>query len=404
MFRLALRNVTARFGRIMLTALAIIVSTAFLSGTFIFRDTLESSFDALFAKSYEKVDVYVQSANSVETAFGFERRDSVEYDAVAIAAGVPGVRDAQASVNGDAVVIAKNGKPIQRTSRSTSGGTINSGDLSVWKITSGRAPSGANEVVLDTQTAADGKYRIGDEVKVNAEAGSRTFTLVGLAQYNDISTPGDATWALFDAETAMNFVLKPGFIDAILIQGDGSVSDAELAGRVQQALDQAQGADVSEALTGAQIVEQSQTQIEKGLGFFTIFLSIFSLIALGVGCFVIYNVFSITAAQRRRENALLRAIGASRRQVTRVMLAEAVAVGLLGSLIGLVAGAGLALGIQNLLDAFGFGVPTRSLEITLSTVAITMIAGIVTTLLAAIVPAVSAGRIAPVAAMNESVG
>ena len=402
MFRLALRNVTARFGRIMLTALAIIVSTAFLSGTFIFRDTLESSFDALFAKSYEKVDVYVQSANSVETAFGFERRDSVEYDAVAIAAGVPGVRDAQASVNGDAVVIAKNGKPIQRTSRSTSGGTINSGDLSVWKITSGRAPAGGGEVVLDTQTAADGKYRIGDEVKVNAEAGSRTFTLVGLAQYNDISTPGDATWALFDTETAMDFVLKPGFVDAILVQGDGSASDAELAGRVQQALDQAQGADVSEALTGAQIIEQSQTQIEKGLGFFTIFLSIFSVIALGVGCFVIYNVFSITAAQRRRENALLRAIGASRRQVTRVMLAEAVAVGLLGSVIGLVAGAGLALGIQNLLDAFGFGVPTRALAITLSTVSITMIAGIVTTLLAAIVPAVSAGRIAPVAAMNES--
>jgi putative ABC transport system permease protein len=401
-FRLTLRNVTARFGRILLTALAIIVSTAFLSGTFIFRDTLESSFDALFAKSYEKVDVYVQSANSVETAFGFERRDSVEFDAVAIAARVPGVRDAQASINGDAVVIAKDGRPIERVSRSTSGGTINSGDLSVWRITSGRAPSAGNEVVLDTQTAKDGKYRIGDAVKVNAEAGSRTFTLVGLAEYNDISTPGDATWALFDVQTAMDFVLKPGFIDAILIQGDGSISDADLASRVQQALDRAQGTDVSHALTGAQIIAQSQTEVEKGLGFFTIFLSIFSLIALGVGCFVIYNVFSITAAQRRRENALLRAIGASRRQVTRVMLAEAVVVGLVGSVIGLVAGAGLALGIQNLLDTFGFGVPTRTLEITLTTITVTMIAGIVTTLLAALVPAIGAGRIAPVAAMNES--
>ena len=402
MFRLAIRNVTARFGRIMLTALAIIVSTAFLSGTFIFRDTLESSFDALFAKSYDKVDVYVQSANSVETALGFERRDEVEFGAVALASAVPGVRDAQALVSGDAVVIGKNGKPIERTSRSTSGGTINSGELSVWKIVDGRRPDADNEVVLDTQTAADGKYSVGDQVKVNAEAGSQTFTLVGLAEYNDISTPGDATWALFDAETAMNFVLKPGFIDAVLIQGDGTLTDAELATRVQSALDAAQGNDVSEALTGAQIIQQSQTAIEKGLGFFTIFLSIFSLIALGVGCFVIYNVFSITAAQRRSENALLRAIGASRRQVTRVMLAEAVAVGLLGSMIGLVAGAGLALGIQNLLDAFGFGVPSRSLAITVETVAITMFAGIATTLLAAIVPAVAAGRIAPVAAMNES--
>ena len=402
MFRLAVRNVTARFGRIMLTALAIIVSTAFLSGTFIFRDTLKASFDALFAKSYEKVDVYVQSATSVETAFGFERRDSMEYDAVLLAAGVPGVRDAQASVTGDAVVIAKNGKPIERVSRSTSGGTINSGDLSVWRITSGRAPAGNGEVVLDTQTAQDGKYAIGDAVKVNAEAGSRTFTLVGLAQYNDISTPGDATWALFDAPTAMDFVLKPGFIDAILIQGDGSVSDTDLARRVQETLDRTQGPQVSQALTGAQIIAQSQTEIEKGLGFFTIFLSIFSVIALGVGCFVIYNVFSITAAQRRRENALLRAIGASRRQVTRILLAEALAVGVVGSVVGLVGGGALALGIQHLLDAFGFGVPTRALEITVSTVAVTMIAGIVTTLLAAIVPAVSAGRIAPVAAMNES--
>ncbi|MCU1399259.1 MAG: ABC-type transport system, involved in lipoprotein release, permease component [Acidimicrobiales bacterium] len=402
MFRLAVRNVTARFGRIFLTALAIIVSTAFLSGTFIFRDTLESSFDALFAKSFENVDVYVQSANSVETAFGFERRDSESIDAVARTRAVPGVRDAQALVSGDAVVIAKNGKPIQRTSRSTSGGTINSGELSVWKVVDGRRPTADDEVVLDTQTASDGKYRIGDTVKVNAEAGSRNFTLVGLAEYNDISTPGDATWALFDEQTAMNFVLKPGFIDAVLVQGDGTVTDAELARRVQSALDLAQGNDVSEALTGAQIIAQSQTEIEKGLGFFTIFLSIFSLIALGVGCFVIYNVFSITAAQRRSENALLRAIGASRRQVTRVMLAEAVAVGLLGSVVGLIAGAGLAVGIQHLLNAFGFGVPSRTLSITGSTVAITMAAGMATTLIAAIVPAVAAGRIAPVAAMNES--
>src|SRR4029453_19244339 len=111
---------------------------------------------------------------------------------------------------------------------------------------------------------------------------------------------------------------------------------AELAQRVQSAFDQAQGPGTSEALTGAQIIAQSQSEIEKGLGFFPIFLSIFSLIALGVGCFVIYNVFSITAAQRRRENALLRAIGASSRQVTRSMLVEALAVGVVGSLTGLV--------------------------------------------------------------------
>ncbi len=401
MFRLAVRNVTARFGRIVLTALAIIVSTAFLSGTFIFRDTLERSFDALFAKSYEKVDVYVQSANSVETAFGFERRDEVAYEAVAIAAAVPGVVDAQALVQDDAVVIAKDGEPIQRTSRSTSGGTLNSGDLSVWTVVAGRAPENDTEVVLDSQTADDGDYSIGDTVKVNASS-SKEFTLVGLAEYNDISTPGDATWALFDERTAMNFVLKPGYIESVLIKGDGSVTDEVLADRVQAAFEAAQGPDVSEALTGAEIIAQNQSELEKGLGFFTIFLSIFSLIALGVGCFVIYNVFSITAAQRRRENALLRAIGASRRQVTRVMLVEAVAVGLLGSLSGLLSGAGLAVAIQQSLNAFGLGIPSRGLSITATTVIITIVAGVVTTLVAAIVPAVAAGRVPPVAAMSES--
>ena len=402
MLRLALRNITARFGRILLTALAIIVSTAFLSGTFIFRDTLELSFDALFAKTYENVDVYVQSANSVETALGFERRDEVPTDVLGIVQAVPGVVDAQGSVAEDAVVIGSDGDPIQRTSRINSGGTINSGDLSVWDIVSGRAPENGTEVALDTQTADDGDYSLGDTVKVNAEGGSRTFTLVGLAEYNNVSTPGDATWALFDEQTASDFVLKPGYFDAILVKGDATMTDAELSDRVQAALDTAQGPDTSEALTGVEIIAQSQTQVEQSLGFLTIFLSIFSLIALGVGCFVIYNVFSITAAQRRTENALLRAIGASRRQVTRAMLLEAVAVGVIGSLIGLVAGGGLALGIQGLLNAFGVGIPSRALSITFSTIAITMVAGIVTTLVAAIVPAVSAGRVAPVAAMSES--
>ena len=401
MFRLAVRNVTARFGRIVLTALAIIVSTAFLSGTFMFRDTLEGTFDALFAESYEKVDAYVQSANSSETAFGFEVRDKVAFDAVGAVARVDGVADAQALVQGDAVVIAKDGDPIQRTSRATSGGTINTGDLSVWKLIAGRTPSGGAEVALDDQTAADGGYAVGDSVKVNAEGGSRSFTLVGIARYNRVATPGDATWALFDANTAMEFVAKPGFVDAVLVQGDGSLTDDELSDRIQAALDTTVGLAPTEVLTGLEITEQSQTELQKGLGFFTIFLSIFSLIALGVGCFVIYNVFSITAAQRRRENALLRAIGASKRQVTRMMFLEASAIGLLGSLAGLAAGAGLAIGIQAGLNALGLGVPSRGLVVTASTIAITIIAGLITTLLAAAVPAFAASRVPPVAAMTE---
>lgn len=402
MFRLAWRGVIARFGRILLTALAIIASTAFLSGTFIFKDTVGRTFDALFAQVYDDVDAYVQSGDTIETAFGFEVRGKIALDTVDLVATVPGVADAQAFVQGDAVVIDRAGDPVSPSTSPTFGSTINSGALSVWRIAEGRAPTGPADVVLDRATADDAGYRVGDQVKVNAEGGSRTFTLVGIAVYDDIASPGNATWALFDAATASEFVAKPGFVDAVLVLGDGAVGDDELAARVQQALTAARPDTSFETLTGAGITEQTQTDIEQGLQFFTLFLAIFSMIALGVGSFVIYNVFSITAAQRRREHALLRAVGASRRQVTRLMLGEALAVGVVGSLLGLVGGIGLAIGIRELLEVLGFGIPARGLAVEQSTVVITLTAGLVTTFVAALVPALAAGRISPVAAMAET--
>ena len=347
MIRLALRSVRARWGRVVLTALAIVASTAFLSGTFIFRDTVQRTFNGLFADVFERVDGYVQSSNSVEGFLGFERRDRLPVDVVEQVRAVDGVVDAQAFVQGDAVVIDKEGNPIERPTAPTFGATVNEGSLSVWRMAQGRLPSGGTEVALDTITAEDAGYVVGDKVKVNSEGGSREFTLVGIAVYDNIVSPGNATWALFDAPTAEVFVAKPGFVDAVLVKGDGSVADEALAARVQSALD----ANIAETLTSAEITKQTQSDIERSLGFITLFLAIFSFIALGVGMFVIYNVFSITAAQRQRENALLRAIGASRRQVTWTLLIESAVVGLFGSIAGLFGGIGLAVGIRNLLDA-----------------------------------------------------
>ncbi|HEX3090291.1 MAG TPA: FtsX-like permease family protein, partial [Ilumatobacteraceae bacterium] len=373
-------------------------STAFLSGTFIFRDTVQRTFNALFADVFERVDGYVQSSNSVDTLFGFERRDRLPVDVIAQVQAVDGVADAQAFVQDDAVVIDKQGKPIERPTAPTFGATINTGSLSVWRIAQGRAPNGPSEVVLDTITAGDAGFVVGDTVKVNSEGGSREFTLVGIAVYDNIVSPGNATWALFDAPTAEEFVAKPGFVDAVLVKGDGSVPDDVLVSRVQAALDP----NLAETLTSAQITEQSQTEIERGLGFITLFLAIFSFIALGVGMFVIYNVFSITAAQRQRENALLRAIGASRRQVTWAMLIESAVVGLFGSIVGLFGGIGLALGIRNLLDALDYSIPARGLALEPFTIGLTIVAGTAASLIAAIAPAIGAGRVAPVAAMADS--
>ena len=398
MIRLALRNVRARWGRMVLTALAIIASTAFLSGTFVFRDTVQRTFNALFADVFQRVDAYVQSSNSVEGFLGFERRDRLPDSVVAQVRAVAGVADAQAFVQDDAVVIDKAGKPIERPTAPTFGATVNEGSLSVWRIQQGRLPRGPNEIALDTITASDAHYVLGDTVKVNAEAGSRQFTLVGITIYDSIVSPGNATWALFDAATAEEFVAKPGFVDAVLVKGDGSVPDDVLVGRVKAALDP----DIAETLTSAEITEQTQTDIERSLGFITLFLAIFSFIALGVGMFVIYNVFSITAAQRQRENALLRAIGASRRQVTWTLLIESVVVGVFGSLAGLLGGVGLAIGIRDLLDALDYSIPARGLALQPFTVVLTIVAGTSASLIAALAPAIGAGRVPPVAAMAET--
>jgi len=398
-FRLAMRSVLARWPRLLLTALAIVASTSFLSGTFIFRDTIERTFDALFADVYERVDGYVQSSNSVENLFGLERRDRLPTSVLDEVKAVPGVGAAQAVIQGDAVVIGKDGEPIERPTAPTFGAAIAAGDLSVWRVAEGRLPQGGGEVALDTITADDGGFSLGDEVKVNAEGGSRTFTLIGIVQYDDIISPGNATWALFDEPTAEEFIAKPGFIDAVLVKGDSSVAPDVLVQRLRDTLDP----EVAETLTSAEITAQTQTEIEKSLSFVTIFLAIFSFIALGVGMFVIYNVFSITAAQRQRENALLRALGASRRQITWSMMIEAVFVGLAGSLVGLVGGIGLASGIKALLNAFDYVIPARGLAIETRTITITLLAGTFATVLAAVGPAIGAGRIPPVAAMSDAI-
>jgi putative ABC transport system permease protein len=255
------------------------------------------------------------------------------------------------------------------------------------------------EVALDSSVADKANYELGDTVKVVAQAGSKDFTLVGIARYGKVSSPGGATFALFDLATAQSFVGKPGFIDAVVVTSDGSSSDRQLADAIQAALPPA---DQAETLTGAEITKENQTAIEKGLSFFTIFLTAFSFIAMGVAAFVIYNVFSITAAQRQQENALLRAVGAQRGQVTRAMLLESVVVGLLGSLLGLIAGIGVSSALKTFLGAVGIDFPSTALQLLPRTIILVLVLGTAVTVLSAVLPALRTGRVSPLAAMRDS--
>ena len=400
MFGLALRMTLARKGRLVLTSLAIILGTGFLSGTLIFSDTLNKTFDRLFADVFRDVDAYVRSSQFVEVGFGGEQRAQTPISALDAVLAVDGVQDATGDIQAFARIIGKDGTPMgSENGPPTFGGIATKSLAGLWTIEQGRLPVGPNEMAMDKATAKNAKYSIGDRVRVTAQKGSRTFTLVGIANYGDVSSPGGATFALFDQPTASEFLLREGYVDAFLVKGDGSLTDEELATRITSSLDPTLKL---ETLTGAQITKETQDQIGQVLSFLTIFLTAFSLIALGIGCFVIYNVFSITIAQRLRENALLRAIGASKRQVSSSMFVEAGLIGVIGSFLGFASGIGLSQALSALLNAFGVEIPTKGLSVSLSTLIITVLVGTVVTLVSAIFPALRAGRVPPLAALRDT--
>ena len=401
MFRIALKGILGRKARLVLTSLAVIIGTAFLAGTSVFTATLDRTFNNLFEDVFKNIDGYVRSTEVIEGEFGFQERQRIPAELVDQVNAVPGVADAVPDIQAFARIIGKDGKPLgsEGAGPPTFGSVAVEFKGALWTIAEGQWPVGASEVALDEASARNGNYVLGDTVKVVAQSGSREFTLVGIASYGDVRSPGGATFALFDVPTAAEFLGKPGFVDAILVVGDGSRTDEELATDIDAIFDPALKI---ETLTGAEVTKETQDDIGEALSFFGILLSIFSSIALGVGSFVIYNVFSISAAQRQRENALLRAIGASRRQVTRAMLIESVIVGIFGSIMGFFGGIGLAVGLSSLLRALDIDLPQGGLVVTPGAAFNTIMVGLLVTVASAYLPARRAGKVPPLAAMRAT--
>jgi putative ABC transport system permease protein len=261
-------------------------------------------------------------------------------------------------------------------------------ESSPWDLAEGAPPAGPDQVVIDRKSAEDGDIEVGEQIEVTAISGARTFTVTGIATFAGSDTSGGATWALFDLPTAQEFVVgEAGKVDSIIVRGDGSFTEEQLKANLSTLFQD----DDIEVLTGAEIIEENQSDIQEGLSFFTIFLTIFAAISLFVGSFIIFNVFSISAAQRQKENALLRAIGASRRQVTRTLFVEALLVGAVGGALGFAGGVGLAAAINAALEAAGLGPADTSLIVNPSVFVITLIVGVVVTLVCAIVPALACG-------------
>jgi putative ABC transport system permease protein len=399
MLKLTLRGLWSRKLRTALTFVVVMLGVSLMAGTLVLTDTIRKTFDDLFADVNRGTDVYVRGVTQFESSFGDTQRPRLDDSIVEDIEAVDGVAIAEPSVQGYAQIIDKDGKPIGDPGFGppTFGGNWGTVDeLNPFTLVEGgRAPEADDELVIDKRSADDAGFELGDTVSVQTQTGLEEYELVGVARFGTADSPGGATFALMILPAAQQRVAQPSMIDSVSIVADEGVGQRELADRVQAQLDDA------EVLTGAEITEENQDDIEQGLQFFTGFLTAFAVIALVVGAFVIYNSFSILVAQRNREMALLRAVGASRGQVLRGVLLEAVIIGGLASVAGFLLGLAVTSGLRAVMDAFGFDLPAGDIIVRPGAVVTAVLSGFIVTVVSAVVPAVRAARVSPLAAMRD---
>jgi putative ABC transport system permease protein len=406
MFRATIRNLLARKLRLALSGFAIVLGVAFVAGSFVFTDTLGKSFDGIVNGTTPDVKVEVKDATDPADPEGAGDIRTLPASVVEdLRAEVPGAARVDGNVtvgnvyvvDDDGKLVGGNGPPSFALSFNDAPSITGRPVLSVAK---GREPSGPGEIMLDEFTADRAGYEVGDTVPLVtlSDQPRLTATLTGIVKFGEGSTQG-ATLTVFDTE-AMQQLFFDGrdvYTDVWLTADDG-VSQEQLR-------DEAAGVIPNDlvAKTGDTVADESQDDFEEAISFISIFLLVFAGIALVVGTFLIINTFSILVAQRSRELALLRALGASRRQVTRSVLLESFIVGVVGSTIGLFLGFGLPPALTALMRAIGIDFQLDSLVFKPRTAIVAYAVGIVVTMIAAYLPARRASRIAPVAALRDDI-
>ena len=400
MFRTALKGVAAHKVRLALTALAIILGVGFIAGTYILTDTMNAAFDGLFQQISKGVAVQVSGTPKFTSSVGGQDSGSaqrVPASLVPTVAGVEGVRVADGTVGGYAQLVDKHGKAISTGGAPTLGTSWTSDkEMNSLTIRQGRPPETSSEIAVDAGTASKYNLKVGDTVTVLLQGPSMKAKIVGIVGFGKQDNLLGATLVVFDTATAQRVFNAPNQFDAIEVAADPGVSAVTLRDRIQAVLPAG-----FQAKTGQETAQTQSSDIKKALSFFTIALLVFADIALFVGAFIIYNTFSILVAQRTRELALLRALGASGAQVRRAVMIEAAVVGVFASLIGIAFGFLVALGLRALLNAFGIDLPSTSLQVLPRTIIVGLIIGIGVTLVSAIAPARRAAKLPPVAALRD---
>jgi len=402
MIRVALRGLGGRKLRTVLTAVAIVLGVAMMSGAYVLTDTIDKAFNAIFVESYAGTDAVVSGK---ESGISFEGEQAqppaIPEDVLQRVRGTDGVEVATGTVADFQTKLLKpNGEAIDTGGAPAFAFGIETQPqyerFNPLNVIEGDWPSGSSQVVIDERVAEDEKLAIGDRIGVAALRPAQDFEIVGVAKYGDLSSIGSATFAIFDVPTAQALLEKEGELDTVQAAAAGGVTADELTRRLREEL----GSSVTVRTGSAQATEDSD-EISTFTQIIRYFLLTFAGIALFVGAFVIFNTLSITVAQRTREFATLRTIGATRRQVLGSVIIEALVIGLLASVIGLFAGLGLAIGLNQLFVALNFDLPQTETVFATRTIVVSLLVGTIVTLFAGLSPAFRATRVPPIAAVRE---
>ncbi|MEU6318712.1 ABC transporter permease [Streptomyces sp. NPDC047009] len=382
------------------TFAAVFLGVAFLAGTLVMGDTLRASFSTMFGDATAGTDAVVRSAGTITTPGESQgARQPVDTSLVRTVEKVPGVAAAAAGIQGRGQLVGADGKPIGGQGPPTlAGNWITDAQLNPYRLAEGRAPAKSGEVIVNRGAAKKGHLRIGDTTTLRTPDPVQV-RIVGLATFGGQDGMAQVTFTgMIEADAEKYLTARPGQAASIQVRARPGVSQTELVARLTRALPKG-----VEAITGQESAQENTDMISSQfLTLFTTFLLVFSGVALLVATFSIHNTFAIVVAQRTRENALLRALGAARRQVTVATLLEASAVAVVASAAGLAGGLGIAAGLQALFPAIGFPFPDGDLVISGLSLVLPLVVGAVVCLGSALLPAVRAGRTAPLAALRES--
>ncbi|WP_406327870.1 ABC transporter permease [Streptomyces sp. NBC_00203] len=398
--RISVASLRAHKRRFAGTFLAVLLGVAFLAGTLVMGDTLRAGFDTMFGNATKGTDAVVRGADTITTPGESQGvRRPVDTGLVKTIEKTPGVAAAVPDIQGAGQLVGSDGKPIGGQGPPTlAGNWIEDPKLNAYRLAEGRAPSKSGEVVVNRGAAKKGHLKIGNTTTLRTPDPVKV-TIVGLATFGGEDGMAQVTFTgMTQADAEKYLTAKPGEAASIRVRAGPGVSQLKLVSDLTPVLPKG-----VEAITGQESAQENTDMISSQfLTVFTTFLLVFSGIALLVATFSIHNTFAIVVAQRTRENALLRALGASRRQITVSTLVEASVVAVTASAVGLAGGIGVAAGLQALFPAIGFPFPEGNLVISGLSMLLPLAVGIVVCLGSALLPAARAGRTAPLAALRET--